>query len=139
MPLAECLHYTSGYSIETREFIGILEKFGGLVPSEYPQIVDKGVEVFQIETRNPHFHEDKGIEHLSEMLEASLATILGSKICPPDLKESLQDQLKHVTKKRIDYSKKYHMLEPINTIHLPEFEKGVREKANTFLRIGRLK
>ncbi|TLY08135.1 MAG: mannosyl-3-phosphoglycerate synthase, partial [Thaumarchaeota archaeon] len=70
---------------------------------------------------------------------ASLATILGSKICPPDLKESLQDQLKHVTKKRIDYSKKYHMLEPINTIHLPEFEKGVREKANTFLRIGRLK
>lgn len=139
MPLAECLHYTSGYSIETREFIDILEKFGGLAPSEYPQIIDKGVEIFQIETRNPHFHEDKGVAHLNEMLEASLATIFCSKICPPDLKEALQDQLKHVTKKRTDYGKKYYMLEPINTIHMPEFEKGVREKASTFLRIGRLK
>ncbi|HUG97096.1 MAG TPA: mannosyl-3-phosphoglycerate synthase, partial [Nitrososphaera sp.] len=64
MPLAECLQYTSGYSIETREFVDIFEKFGGLMPSEYPQIVEKGVEVFQIETRNPHFHEDKGMTHL---------------------------------------------------------------------------
>jgi mannosyl-3-phosphoglycerate synthase len=139
MPLAECLHYTSGYSIETREFIDIFEKFGGLVPSEYPQIVEKGVEMFQIETRNPHFHEDKGAAHLDEMIEASLATIYGSKICPQDLQETLLEQLKRVTKKRVDYGKKYRMLEPINTIHMQEFEKGVREKASTFLRIGRLK
>jgi mannosyl-3-phosphoglycerate synthase len=139
MPLAECLHYTSGYSIETREFIDIFEKFGGLVPSDYPQIVEKGVEIFQIETRNPHFHEDKGMAHLNEMLEASLATISGSKICPQDLQESLLSQLKQLAKKRIDYDKKYHVLETINTIHMPEFEKGLREKAETFQRIGRLK
>ena len=139
MPLAECLQYTSGYSIETREFIDIFEKFGGLEPSEYPHIVEKGIEVFQIETRNPHFHEDKGMAHLNEMLEASLATIFGSKICPQDLQETLLDQLKHVTKKKIDYGKKYHVLDPINTIHMPEFEKGVREKAETFQKIGRLK
>lgn len=139
MPLAECLHFTGGYSIETREFIDVFEKFGGLVASEYPQIVEKGVEVFQIETRNPHFHEDKGMAHLNEMLEASLATILGSKICPQDLQETLLDQLKHVTKKKTDYGKKYRILEPINTIHMPEFEKGIREKADTFQRIGRLK
>jgi len=139
MPLAECLQYSGGYSIETRELIDILEKFGGLVPTEYPQIVNRGVEVFQIETRNPHFHEDKGTAHLNEMLEASLATIFGSKICPPDLKESLQNQLKHLTKRRVDYDKKYHVLEPIKTIHMPEFEKGVRENASTFQRIGRLK
>jgi mannosyl-3-phosphoglycerate synthase len=139
MPLAECLQYTSGYSIETREFVDIFEKFGGLVPSEYPQIVEKGVEVFQIETRNPHFHEDKGMAHLKEMIEASLATIYESKICTPDLRETLQDQLKQVTKKRTDYGKKYHMLEPINTVDMPEFEKGIREKADTFQRIGRLK
>jgi mannosyl-3-phosphoglycerate synthase len=139
MPLEECLHYTSGYSIETREFIDIFEKFGGLVPSDYPQIVEKGVEIFQIETRNPHFHEDKGMAHLNEMLEASLATISGSKICPQDLQESLLSQLKQLAKKRIDYDKKYHVLETINTIHMPEFEKGLREKAETFQRIGRLK
>jgi mannosyl-3-phosphoglycerate synthase len=139
MPLAECLHFSSGYSIETREFIDIFEKFGGLVPSEYPQIVEKGVEIFQIETRNPHFHEDKGTAHLNEMIEASLATIFGSKICPQDLQETLLDQLKRITRKRIDYGKKYRVFEPINTIHMQEFEKGVRDKASTFLKIGRLK
>jgi mannosyl-3-phosphoglycerate synthase len=139
MPLAECLHFTGGYSIETREFIDIFEKFGGLMPSDYPQIVEKGVEIFQIETRNPHFHEDKGRAHLNEMLEASLATIYGSKICPQELQEALVDQLKHGAKKKTDYGKKYRLLDPINTIHMPEFEKGIREKAETFQRIGRLK
>ncbi|GEM_PF-5187530 len=74
--------------------------------------MEKGVEVFQIETRNPHFHEDKGMAHMNEMLEASLATIHGSKVCPDELKESLPDQLRHLSKnKRVDYGKKYRMIE----------------------------
>jgi mannosyl-3-phosphoglycerate synthase len=140
MPLAERLHYSGGYSVETREFIDIFEKFGGLVPSDYPQIMEKGVEVFQIETRNPHFHEDKGAAHLNEMLEASLATIYVSKVCPDELRDSVQDQLRHLSKnKRVDYGKKYHMIEPISTISVAEFEKGIREKAGTFLRYGGLR
>jgi hypothetical protein len=72
------------------------------------------------------------------MLEASLATISGSKICPKELRKILLDQLKQLTKKRIDYGKKYHVLEPINTIHMPEFERGL-EKADALQRIGRLR
>jgi mannosyl-3-phosphoglycerate synthase len=140
MPLAERLHYSSGYSVETREFIDIFEKFGGLMPSDYPQIMEKGVEVFQIETRNPHFHEDKGAAHLSEMLEASLATIYQSKVCPDELRENLQDQLRHLSKgKRVDYGRKYRVIEPISTISIAEFEKGIREKAGTFQRYGGLR
>ena len=60
MSLAENLNYSSGYSIEPYEFINILEKFGGLLPTDSPDIVEKGMEIFQIETRNPHFHEEKG-------------------------------------------------------------------------------
>jgi Mannosyl-3-phosphoglycerate synthase (osmo_MPGsynth) len=41
-PLAECLHYSTGYSIEHYAFIEIFEKFGGLAPSEHPQIMEKG-------------------------------------------------------------------------------------------------
>jgi mannosyl-3-phosphoglycerate synthase len=40
-PLAECLHYSTGFSIEPHEFIDLFEKFGGLVPSEYPQIMER--------------------------------------------------------------------------------------------------
>ena len=140
MPLAERLHYSSGYSVETREFIDIFEKFGGLVPSDYPEIMEKGVEMFQIETRNPHFHEDKGAVHLNEMLEASLATIYESKVCPDEIRESMQDQLRHLAKgKRVDYGRKYRVIEPISTIGISEFEKGIREKADTFLRYGGLR
>ncbi|HEX2613888.1 MAG TPA: mannosyl-3-phosphoglycerate synthase, partial [Nitrososphaera sp.] len=122
------------------EFIDIFEKFGGLMPSDYPQIMEKGVEVFQIETRNPHFHEDKGAAHLSEMLEASLATIYQSKVCPDELRENLQDQLRHLSKgKRVDYGRKYRVIEPISTISIAEFEKGIREKAGTFQRYGGLR
>lgn len=40
-PLAECLHYSTGYSIEHYEFIEIFEKFGGLVPFERLQIMKR--------------------------------------------------------------------------------------------------
>jgi mannosyl-3-phosphoglycerate synthase len=144
MPLAESLHYSSGYSIEPYEFVDIFEKFGGLLPSNYPNAIEKGVEIFQIETRNPHFHEDKGKTHLNEMLEAALATIAGSRICPPDLKEGLDDQIAHMSgatkgHKKPDYRKKFPVMEPISTIPIEEFAKNLREKVETFFRYGGLK
>lgn len=144
MPLAECLHYSSGYSIEPYEFVDIFEKFGGLLPSNYPNAIEKGVEIFQIETRNPHFHEDKGKSHLNEMLEAALATIAGSRICPKDLKDGLDDQIAHLSgvkanKKQPDYHKKYPIIEPISTVPIEEFAKNLREKVETFFRYGGLR
>src|SRR6476660_547274 len=80
MPLAENLNYSSGYSVEPYEFINILEKYGGLLPPSSPStttanssdIIEKGIEIFQIESRNPHFHEEKGADHLTGMMEDSL-------------------------------------------------------------------
>jgi mannosyl-3-phosphoglycerate synthase len=142
MPLAECLHYSSGYSIESHEVIDIFEKFGGLMPSNYPQVIDKGVEIFQIETRNPHFHEEKGVEHLNEMLELSLGTIYSSDICPNDLKASIIEQLRQVTGKKarkMDFRRGCHIMEPINTIDISELEKGLKDKAVTLLKHGGLR
>lgn len=100
MPLAERLHFSGGYSIETHEIIDILEKFAGLAESlpstlsaDYPDVSEKGVEIFQIETRNPHFHEDKGNAHLAEMLEASLLSIYHSPVCPEQLRSELHEYL----------------------------------------------
>lgn len=142
MPLAECLHFSSGYSIEPYEFVDIFEKFGGLFASDHPKVVEKGVEIFQIETRNPHFHEDKGKAHLNEMLEAALATIAESRACPVDLKESLDDQLAQIVEKgrrKPDYRKKYPVIEPISTVPIDEFSKELREKVETFSRFGGLR
>src|SRR5262249_40439017 len=94
MNLAELLTYSSGYSIEPYEIVNILEEFGGMIPTAHQDAMDKGIEVMQIETRNPHFHEDKGEEHLKEMTIGSLASIYHSRICPPKIREKIVEGLK---------------------------------------------
>ena len=59
MSLAENLDFSSGYSVEPYELINILEKYGAIISNKSPEIGHHGVEIFQVETRNPHFHENK--------------------------------------------------------------------------------
>src|ERR671938_1445938 len=92
--LAELLTYSPGFSVETYEIVDILEEFGGIVPTENQEAMDKGVEVMQVETSNPHFHEEKGDIHLKEMFNGSLGCIYHSKICPPKLREKILEELR---------------------------------------------
>jgi len=141
MSLAENLNYSSGYSIEPYEFINILEKFGGLLPTDSPDIVEKGVEIFQIETRNPHFHEEKGKDHLTEMLQASLLAISNSKVCNTELAKEIKEhllRLEALYKK--DKSgkmelKKYFIMDPIKTIPIDKFGELVKKNVKTFHKI----
>ena len=94
LKLAELLTYSSGYSIEPFEIVNSLEEFGGIMPTANQDAMDKGVEIMQVETRNPHFHEDKGDEHLKEMIASSLGSIYHSRICPPKLREKVLEYLR---------------------------------------------
>ena len=80
MPLAERLRFTGSFGAETGQFVDLLEQFGGIV--EPIGGVPDRVDVIQTETINPHFHEDKGEEHVDGMRNQSIATITGSPICP---------------------------------------------------------
>src|ERR671923_1542263 len=93
LKLAELLTFSSGYAIEPYEIVNVLEEFGGIVPTENQEAMDKGVEVMQVETRNPHFHEEKGDIHLKEMFNGSLGCIYHSKICPPKLRDKISEEL----------------------------------------------
>jgi mannosyl-3-phosphoglycerate synthase len=128
MALAENLNYSSGYSVEPYELIDILEKFGGLLPSDLTGIIKKGVEIFQIETRNPHLHEEKGKDHLTGMLQDSLLAINNSKICNLELTRVINDhllmlQVKSKNKDTIskDNNKKHAIMEPIKSIPMETF------------------
>ncbi len=76
--LARLLPYASGYAIEPQELVSIFERFGGLHPIDPPEVAEHGVEVFQIETRNPHLHEEKGNEHIAAMLRTCTGTVYHS-------------------------------------------------------------
>ena len=128
MALAENLNYSTGYSVEPYELIDILEKFGGLLPSDLAGIIKKGVEIFQIETRNPHLHEEKGKDHLTGMLQDSLLAINNSKICNMELTRVIKDhllmlQVKSKNKDTIskDNNKKHAIMEPIKSIPIETF------------------
>lgn len=95
MPLALELEYSSGFSIETYHFVHLLEKFGGVLPDTHPEVMKAGVDVYQMESRNPHLHDaTKGEGHLGEMLEGSLSVLYHSPICPDGLKKDILRELR---------------------------------------------
>jgi mannosyl-3-phosphoglycerate synthase len=134
LKLAELLTYSSGYAIEPYEIVNGLEEFGGIIPTVNQEAMDKGVEIMQVETRNPHFHEDKGEDHLKEMVVGSLGSIYHSKICPPKIREKILESLR--SKNMLEESQQQEppaplKIEPFKDIDVRRFAK-VLSKASTY-------
>lgn len=92
--LAELLPYASGYAVEPQELLSIFEGFGGVLPMAQSTATKHGVEIFQIESRNPHLHEEKGTAHLQEeMLLPGLSAIYHSALCDVSTKENIIKEL----------------------------------------------
>jgi mannosyl-3-phosphoglycerate synthase len=156
MSLAENLNYSTGYSVEPYEFINILEEFGGLLNANAnananansSDIIEKGIEIFQIESRNPHFHEEKGADHLTGMMEDSLLAINNSKICNTELTKDIKNHLMLLqVKQNYDTSSKvnnyqnkkkhqrHRIMEPIKIIPMDEFAELVLKNSKTLTKI----
>lgn len=85
--LAEIMPFASGFAIEPYELVYLFEEFAKFVDeTPFKEAVKEGIRVFQIETLNPHMHEEKGEEHILEMILASLGTIYHSKISDQNLR-----------------------------------------------------
>ena len=135
LKLAELLTYSSGYAIEPYEIVNVLEEFGGIIPTVNQDAMDKGIEIMQVETRNPHFHEDKGDDHLKEMVIGSLSSIYHSKICPPKVREKILEALR--SKNMLNESEQQQepaapdKIEPFKDIDVRRFAKAL-SKASTY-------
>src|SRR6478609_1523659 len=120
--------------------------------STYAEIMKKGVEIFQIESRDPHLHEEKGDEHLADMMEDSLLAINNSKICNVDLTKQLKNHLYTLQVKQNsnsnssiingsskvkDYyqSKKHKIMDPIKEIPIDKFATLLFETSKTLTKI----
>jgi mannosyl-3-phosphoglycerate synthase len=104
------------------------------VPTENQEAMDKGIEVMQVETRNPHFHEEKGDIHLKEMIDGSLGCIYHSKICHPKLREKIVEELRG--KGVIEENQEPSVLQKINPfkdIDMLQFGKILHNKATSFV------
>ena len=87
------LRLASGFSVEPYEYLDVFEQFGGVARSPHPEVLKSTVDVFQIETRNPHFHENKGSDHVQEMRLQALNVLYHSPICPKVTRDEILDFL----------------------------------------------
>ena len=93
MQLAEILPFASGYAVESQELISLFENFGGILPTKESRVIEQGIDILQIETRNPHLHEERGNQHLNEILLSSMSTIYHSPLCDRKLKQAILAEL----------------------------------------------
>ncbi|RLG37521.1 mannosyl-3-phosphoglycerate synthase [Methanosarcinales archaeon] len=133
MKLAEILQFSTGYSIEPYQFVYLFEEFGLCAQenSSFPDAVKEGVEIFQIETLNPHIHEEKGEEHITNMLLASLSTIYHSRICSDFVREGLMHEIEEMTGRR-EMPEENLKMPPIGNIDADLFMKIIESSSDTF-------
>lgn len=93
LDLAMALEYSAGYSIEPYHIVNLMEQFGGVIESSRPDIMKHKVEVYQVESRNPHLHEAGDESHIDSMSYLAMQVIYHSPICPPTFRQELREAM----------------------------------------------
>ncbi|MBC7101198.1 MAG: mannosyl-3-phosphoglycerate synthase [Methanobacteriales archaeon] len=128
MELAERLAYAHGYSFEPYQLIHMLESADGLNLKD-------GVEVFQIETLSSHMHENKGEEHVNDMILSSLSTIYHSRLSNKDIQEKIVKELKDKNILEDDKPPKNIIIPPIRDINAKHFINSVKRESDIFMEL----
>jgi mannosyl-3-phosphoglycerate synthase len=127
MQLAEILPFASGYAVESQELVSIFENFGGILPTKEPKAMEQGIDVLQIETRNPHLHEERGNQHLNEILLSSMSTIYHSPLCDKEVKQAIMAELiGQGILKDGDAPSPVHVNAPMSRVKVNKFVNAIR-------------
>ncbi len=127
MALAELMPMASSFAVETYELLFLLEEFGGVLPHKCKETIGKQADLFQVETRNPHFHKERGGSHLKELFSNSLSAIYHSPLCNKEIKEEIYKELTAMkTIKAGTEPPKPLVYPPINSIDFKAFTKEVK-------------
>jgi len=129
MDLAMNIDYSSGYSIEPYHYINVLERFGGIVGSPSEEVMQEGVDFYQIESRNPHLHEVKGEEHVKSMSKEAMESIYHSPICPDYLKEEILKDLvaRGLIKKGEEMPNSLRYYPALTKVNMVKFKKALED------------
>jgi mannosyl-3-phosphoglycerate synthase len=126
MDLAMNLDYSYGYSIEPYHIINLIERYGGINEAPVPEIMKQGIDLFQIESRNPHLHEAGEDEHVQSMSYLAMQVIYHSSVCPKSLKRDIKQECKKsgFVKEKEDVVRP-HYFPALNSIDVKKFQATV--------------
>jgi mannosyl-3-phosphoglycerate synthase len=131
--LAEVLPFASGYAVETYELVHILEEFGGSVTDH--SIRQKGVQILQIETKNPHIHEAReSKKHLTkDMLLPSLSAVYHSSLCETSIKARILETLVAQGCLKLGEEPSAPIIyPPIKTIEFERFSESMKQQLSAY-------
>ena len=137
MKLAEILPYASGFAVEPQELTSIFEGFGGIIPTVHQVAARQGIEIFQIETRNPHLHEERGRMHLRQMLVPGLSVIYHSALCDAKLRQEIIKGLIDLDTLQPDEEvPRPYIISPPKKVDAQSFASFMKEHLPTYSALG---
>ncbi|MDI3474834.1 MAG: mannosyl-3-phosphoglycerate synthase [Thermococcaceae archaeon] len=135
LKLAEIMPFSTGYSIEPYELVYLFETFGEWGSDRHSEVYDQGIEIFQIETLNPHLHEDKGQEHVKQMILSSLGTIFHSKLATETIRKNILEELRiHGLLKEGEEPPRPLVMPPIEDVDVKKWMEVLEEESDTLLK-----
>jgi mannosyl-3-phosphoglycerate synthase len=93
LELGRQLRLASGFAVEPFEYLDMFEQFGGVLEPSSADVMANSVQVRQVETRNPHFHDNKGESHVKDMRLQALNVLYHSPVSLPAVRESIVEFL----------------------------------------------
>ncbi|MEB2835731.1 MAG: mannosyl-3-phosphoglycerate synthase [Desulfurococcales archaeon] len=86
--LALNMEWAGGFAIEPYQLVWLLENCW--INEEACPFAPAGVTIYQIETRNPHIHAERGDEHIVDMIASSMGTIYHSSLAQEKVKRRIK-------------------------------------------------
>jgi mannosyl-3-phosphoglycerate synthase len=113
--------------VESQELVSLFESFGGILPTKESKVIEQGIDILQIETRNPHLHEERGNQHLNEILLSSMSTIYHSPLCDREVRQAILAELANqgILKDK-ETPSPIHVNPPLRNAKLAKFVNSIR-------------
>ena len=127
------LRLAGGFAVEPYEYMDLFEQFGGVLESNDPEVTAGSVPIVQIETRNPHFHDNKGEDHVQGMRMQALNVIYHSPVTLPSVRQAIVDFM--VSQGALEVGQeppRERVYPPVGSLDLELLYDGLDAEATTF-------
>jgi mannosyl-3-phosphoglycerate synthase len=131
------MRLAGGFAVEPYEYLDLFEQFGGVLDAAHPEVMASSVPVVQIETRNPHFHDNKGEEHVQGMRMQALNVLYHSPIALPAVRGAIVDFM--VAEGALapgEEPARERIYPPVGSLALDLLHDALESEASTFRRFG---
>lgn len=132
------MRLAGGFAVEPFEYVDLFEQFGGVLDGAHqPEVMATSVPVLQIETRNPHFHDNKGEEHVQGMRMQALNVLYHSPVTLPAVRAAILDfMLAEGALRPGQEPPRERIYPPVGALALDVLWDALETEAGTFRELG---